>query len=98
MKIVRDLMMPKHVVSGRQRGRTGTERGRGSTALLWVFGGGKADHYGITDRVMDGEIKAVPVSLHANKDGVSQHLFPPGDAFHCLDPNSAKQPSASPLR
>lgn len=90
MKIVHDLTMPKHVVSGHQRGRTGTERDRGSTVLLWVFGGGKADHYGITDRVMDGEIKAMPVSLHVNKDGVSQHLFFPRDPFHCLDPNSRK--------
>lgn len=52
--------------------------------------GGKAGHYGITERVMDGEIRALSVSLQANKDGVSQHLFPLGGPFHCLDPNSRK--------
>lgn len=60
------------------------------------YRGGKAGHYGITERVMDGEIRALPVSLHANKDGVSQHLFPLRGPFHCLDPNSRKTTGSKP--
>lgn len=79
------MITTKHVISGHLCGGPGME-----TMAHRPYRGGKAGHYGITERVMDGEIRALPVSLHANKDGVSQHLFPLGGPFHCLDPNSHK--------